>query len=145
METETKDWKPEVGKTAWIVALSDNGYVIVEGTVKSTSTGYNGYCHVDSVYFGHSHCHPKSIFPTPEAALASIKIYDLEGKEVVIPRADGIPVHFVGVCGDCSKQMVLSDEEDNAFQRVVRMAYSLPIEGGGAANGGKSDAREGGC
>ena len=31
-----------------------------------------------------------SLFPTPEAALASIKIYDLEGKEVVIPRAEPV-------------------------------------------------------
>jgi len=89
METENKDWKPEVGKTAWynyhdgskgneirevIVDREENVLGSTSFSVYSKKYGMSW----DYVGLG-------EIFPTPEAALASIKIYDLEGKEVVIP------------------------------------------------------------
>ena len=108
METENKDWKPEVGKTAWFVGLNSVYEILITDVLweESQNPWYKG-----TIWF-----HPLTseynaeigtwdIFPTSEAALASIKIYDLEGKEVLIPRAIG----------------------------------------GGAAIGGKSDQREGGC
>jgi hypothetical protein len=92
MENENKDWKPEVGKTAWlkrypytieqVMIIADcstklhyrQNYSIGEGEVAEY------YSAQDRDYF----------FESPEAALASIKIYDLEGKEVVISRAEPV-------------------------------------------------------
>jgi len=83
METENKDWKPEVGKHVWVV----ENYMILQKKVLRVDPslccllrGRRG----DDFYEGFK------CYPTPEAALASIKIYDLEGKEVVIPRARSI-------------------------------------------------------
>lgn len=90
METENKDWKPEVGKTAWFVGFDSVYEILITDVLweESQNPWYKG-----TIWF-----HPLTseynaeigtwdIFPTSEAALASIKIYDLEGKEVVIPRA----------------------------------------------------------
>jgi hypothetical protein len=82
METENKDWKPEVGKTAWYFDPNEKN-VIREGNITDRSE-------VNSDHYwllGSLVRHYTLLFPSPEAALASIKIYDLEGKEVVIPRA----------------------------------------------------------
>ena len=95
MENNEKlDWKPEVGKTAWynyhdgskgneirevIVDREENVLGSTSFSVYSKKYGMSW----DYVGLG-------EIFPTPEAALASIKIYDLEGKEVLIPRARSI-------------------------------------------------------
>jgi hypothetical protein len=80
METENKDWKPEVGKTAWYFDPNEKN-VIREGNITDRSE-------VNSDHYwllGSLVRHYTLLFPSPEAALASIKIYDLEGKEVVIP------------------------------------------------------------
>jgi len=79
MENNEKlDWKPEVGKHVWVV----ENYMILQKKVLRVDPslccllrGRRG----DDFYEGFK------CYPTPEAALASIKIYDLEGKEVVIP------------------------------------------------------------
>ena len=86
MNSENKDkWTPEVGKTAW-------AFVTNEGVVESLDLmgiiyekgGYFAVMDSDGYVFMRKDF---SLFPTPEAALQSIKVYDLEGKEVVIPRA----------------------------------------------------------
>jgi hypothetical protein len=79
METENKDWKPEVGKTAWVILAMDVHEVNV------TNVTAFGYYTVSSERWNEHDMPAEWVFPTPEAALASIKIYDLEGKEVVIP------------------------------------------------------------
>ncbi len=71
-------WKPEVGKTAW--AVRGNSVQHVEITKISGDMVWNtskGWGEVWTVPFG--------LFPTAEAALASIKVYDLEGNEVLPP------------------------------------------------------------
>jgi len=81
METESKAWIPEVGKTAWVVSENRVKEVMV---LKEPIHGSNlHFVQDDRIKFSIG-----KLFPTPEAALASIKIYDLEGKEVLIPRAE---------------------------------------------------------
>ena len=94
METENKDWKPEVGGKAWIVWASTFQFceirqVVVGKEIRSLGATYfdvssqmnGGFCETK---------HIDSIFPTIEKAQESFEIYDLEGKEVVIPRARSI-------------------------------------------------------
>ena len=89
METENKDWKPEVGKTAWTVRTEDGSFSseVYEVVVKFLDRHSEDFVWCLSHGWGTSSYRKASLFPTPEAALASIKIYDLEGKEVLIPRA----------------------------------------------------------
>ena len=94
METENKDWKPEVGGKAWIVWASTFQFceirqVVVGKEIRSLGATYfdvssqmnGGFCETK---------HIDSIFPTIEKAQESFEVYDLEGKEVVIPRARSI-------------------------------------------------------
>jgi len=82
MENNEKlDWKPEIGKTAWLMAGNSLTEVMVLGEFHNIGGGYRiGYrgC-VERL------CATHLLFPTPEEALASIRVYDLEGKEVLIP------------------------------------------------------------
>jgi|SRR6187200_1619584 len=80
---ENKDWKPEAGQTAWYFALSKME-VLREGRVTSQSKVNENFYRIN-----HEHeWHCKLLFPTPEAALASIKVYDLAGNAVELPAAD---------------------------------------------------------
>ena len=76
---ENKDWKPEVGQVAWW--RRDLHHKITEQIVQFVSHDKRkAFLNSgNSVRF-------ERLFPTPEAALASIKVYDLEGKEVVLTR-----------------------------------------------------------
>ena len=189
METENKDWKPEVGKTAWynyhdgskgneirevMVDREENVLGSISFSVYSKKYGMSW----DYVGLG-------EIFPTPEAALASIKIYDLEGKEVVIPRArpifDGKHLHrflrdeagqhepwidklkkgwevFEAYKASKGAQKPWDEVESRALRIMFTdeagmlnysweqcLAMARREIGAGAAIGGKSDQREGGC
>ncbi len=147
METENKDWKPEVGKTAWynyhdgskgneirevIVDREENVLGSTSFSVYSKKYGMSW----DYVGLG-------EIFPTPEAALASIKIYDLEGKEVVIPRAE--PDFLLQELESSGRILSLLEKEFFEFckqdpENVAK--FGLALMGGGAAIGGKSDQKE---
>ena len=124
METENKDWKPEVGKTAWynyhdgskgneirevIVDREENVLGSTSFSVYSKKYGMSW----DYVGLG-------EIFPTPEAALASIKIYDLEGKEVVIPRAQDKII--IEMCDRAAEQIANLSEWDDADYAQLGMA-----------------------
>lgn len=87
MNTENKDWKPEVGKTAWLMA----GSRLQE--VKCLGNFWSDEIEVLFPGFGKRHVKICLLFPTAEAALASIKVYDIHGKEVVVtrPKRDQIP------------------------------------------------------
>ncbi len=92
METENKDWKPEVGKTAW--AVNRRSLAVVECVINAIY-GTEPYvvADVSSRTRGGSWLDKAMVvYPTAEAALAAnpLKVYDLEGKEVVIPRARSI-------------------------------------------------------
>lgn len=89
MSNEKLDWKPEVGKTAW--AINRRSLAVVEcvinaiyGTepyvVAGVSSRTRGGSWLDKAII---------VYPTAEAALAAnpLKVYDLEGKEVLIPHA----------------------------------------------------------
>ena len=184
METENKDWKPEVGKTAWTVRTEDGSFSseVYEVVVKFLDRHSEDFVWCLSHGWGTSSYRKASLFPTPEAALASIKIYDLEGKEVVIPRAQDKIIDEM--CARAFEQIAyLSDWDDadyarlgmapiiNAFKeiiavkdkavikRLIDVAYKMELppnpdgearlkaaqERFKSANGGKSDAREGGC
>ena len=190
METENKDWKPEVGKTAWFMANDmikqvlciKDGKELLHNSFAAEVDGRNTWLR------------KSQLFPTPEAALASIKIYDLEGKEVVIPRArpifDGEHLHrflrdeagyterLDSEIKWYSAEVPQKDPNEKTWENVVdaystfkeaRMGHQefyrymdsqldelvrsreyvhtmkMLHEGGGAAIGGKSDQREGGC
>jgi len=136
METENKDWKPRVGEPAWVIDRRGNTPRIVHAIISIT----------------HELQHPPRVdcwihgwgwveaFESPEAALASIRVYDLEGKEVLIPRA----IHFSGICSECGSSIALDAKQTNAMEKLAEAAYNMQF-GGGAAIGGKSDQRAGGC
>lgn len=80
METKNS-WKPQVGKTAWLMA----GNTCMEVPVSRVL--YN-LVWVETQGRGDVKVASELLFPTPEAALASIKVFDLEGKEVALPAAE---------------------------------------------------------
>ena len=92
METENKDWKPEVGKTAWLKRYSDKIEQVMITADYTTKLHYKQMIQIGEggVAEYYSAQDRDYFFESPEAALASIKIYDLEGKEVLIPRARSI-------------------------------------------------------
>ncbi len=155
METENKDWKPEVGKTAW--AVNRRSLAVVECVINAIY-GTDPYvvADVSSRTRGGSWLDKAMVvYPTAESALAAnpLKVYDLEGKEVVIPRADQNLAEMA---------LTLKMENDLLRKPVTTLAQAqmllyehgmmvdlsglspILIERGGAAIGGKSDAREGG-
>ena len=184
MENENKDWKPEVGKTAWLKRYSDKIEQVMITADYTTKLHYKqmiqiGEGEVAEYYSAQDRDY---FFESPEAALASIKIYDLEGKEVVIPRAQDKII--IEMCDRAAEQIAnLSEWDDadyaqlgmapiiNAFKeiiavkdkavikRLIDVAYKMELppnpdgearlkaaqERFKSANGGKSDAREGGC
>lgn len=80
METETKAWTPEVGKTAWtfvtndgVVESLDKVEIIHEKGEFFAARDSEGYVFMRKGF---------SLYPTAEAALQSIKVYDLEGNQV---------------------------------------------------------------
>ena len=188
METENKDWKPEVGGKAWIVWASTFQFceirqVVVGKEIRSLGATYfdvssqmnGGFCETK---------HIDSIFPTIEKAQESFEVYDLEGKEVVIPRArsifEGDDLHRflrdeAGQSEDVIRGwdiphvkqipmrtieeqnvMLSPDGESYLIDKQEYFDWCLRNEDtlcmfldskirGGAAIGGKSDQREGGC
>ena len=158
METENKDWKPEVGGKAWIVWASTFQFceirqVVVGKEIRSLGATYfdvssqmnGGFCETK---------HIDSIFPTIEKAQESFEVYDLEGKEVVIPRADGFLAEkalSIQMENDLLKKPVttLAQAQMLLYEHGMILDLSglspILIERGGAAIGGKSDQREGGC
>ena len=147
METENKDWKPEVGKTAWLKRYSDKIEQVMITADYTTKLHYKqmiqiGEGEVAEYYSAQDRDY---FFESPEAALASIKIYDLEGKEVVIPRAE--PDFLLQELESSGRILSLLEKEFFEFckqdpENVAK--FGLALMGGGAAIGGKSDQREGG-
>ena len=87
METETGVWKPEVGKSAWTVIRDPRKLVVA--TIKEvmvTAIERGLHCWVSIESDKPSSLWEEYLFPTPKAAFASIKVYDLDGKEVVVTR-----------------------------------------------------------
>ena len=188
METENKDWKPEVGGKAWTGWASTFQFceirqVVVGKEIRSLGATYfdvssqmnGGFCETK---------HIDSIFPTIEKAQESFEVYDLEGKEVVIPRArsifEGDDLHRflrdeAGQSEDVIRGwdiphvkqipmrtieeqnvMLSPDGESYLIDKQEYFDWCLRNEDtlcmfldskirGGAAIGGKSDQREGGC
>lgn len=158
METENKYWKPEVGGKAWIVWASTFQFceirqVVVGKEIRSLGATYfdvssqmnGGFCETK---------HIDSIFPTIEKAQESFEVYDLEGKEVLIPRADAFLAEKVlglQMENDLLKKPVttLAQAQMLLYEHGMILDLSglspILIERGGAAIGGKSDQREGGC
>lgn len=67
-----------------------------------------------------------NFFPTAEAALASIKVYDLNGVEV--PRSQPvIPVHVQGYCKGCGAKMEYEGETLPALHNLVNAAYNMDL------------------
>ena len=150
MENNEKlDWKPEVGKTAWFAGFDSVYEILITDVLweESQNPWYKGiiwFHPLTSEY--NAEIGTWDIFPTSEAALASIKIYDLEGKEVVIPRAE--PDFLLQELESSGRILSLLEKEFFEFckqcpENVAK--FGLALMGGGAAIGGKSDQREGGC
>ena len=187
MENNEKlDWKPEVGKTAWLKRYPytiEQVMIIADG---STKLHYRqNYSIGEGEFVEHTSAQDRDyFFESPEAALASIKIYDLEGKEVVIPRARPVfnGKDFNWMLRDEAGQsedvirgwdiphvkqipmrtieeqnvMLSPDGESYLIDKQEYFDWCLRNEDtlcmfldskirGGAAIGGKSDQREGGC
>ena len=195
METENKDWKPEVGKTVWYFCGMTNKRVFCATVLSLDENDQVGKTAiVDGPVDGNRLINVRYLYPSMEAALASIKIYDLEGKEVMIPRArpifDGEHLHrflrdeagyterLDSEIKWYSAEVPQKDPNEKTWENVVdaystfkeaRMGHQefyrymdsqldelvrsreyvhtmkMLHEGGGAAIGGKSDQREGGC
>ena len=145
METENKDWKPEVGKTAWLKRYSDKIEQVMITADYTTKLHYKqmiqiGEGEVAEYYSAQDRDY---FFESPEAALASIKIYDLEGKEVVIPRAE--PDFLLQELESSGRILSLLEKEFFEFckqdpENVAK--FGLALMGGGAAIGGKSKPKE---
>ena len=83
--SESKEWKPEVGKTAWgVVGVHIYQYTIVGECRGSEMVAISPN---NSDFRGERYVHRHLIYPTALDALKSIKVYDLEGNEVVVSRA----------------------------------------------------------
>lgn len=81
---KTENWKPEVGKTAWV---EFGGFR--EGFIREKHQTIDYFLLASGAgasdgFFGWFFA--MDLYPTPEAALASIKVYDLKGEEAVITR-----------------------------------------------------------
>ena len=111
---ENKDWKPEVGKTAWLKTNHDIKLVKINEHFELS----NQFEVQDRTSFWIETS--RRLFPTPEAALASIKIYDLEGKEVVIPRAQDKII--IEMCDRAAEQIANLSEWDDADYAQLGMA-----------------------
>lgn len=84
METENKDWKPEAGKTAWL----KTGNLIQEMVILGSKDFGEGDCFRGE---GTRYYSASDFFQTLQSAvesIMSIKVYDLQGREVEIPRAN---------------------------------------------------------
>ena len=147
MENNEKlDWKPEVGKTAWFVGFDSVYEILITDVLweESQNPWYKGiiwFHPLTSEY--NAEIGTRKLFPTAEAALASIKIYDLEGKEVVIPRAE--PDFLLQELESSGRILSLLEKEFFEFckqdpENVAK--FGLALMGGGAAIGGKSDQKE---
>ena len=80
--SESKEWKPEVGHTAWYFDPNERQVIRAATVTGRSEVNYDHY------WLKHATVrHYTLLFPTAEAALASIKVYDLEGNEVVVSRA----------------------------------------------------------
>ena len=186
MENENKDWKPEVGKTAWYFCGMTNKRVFCATVLSLDENEQVGKTAiVDGPVDGNRLLNVRYLYPSMEAALASIKIYDLEGKEVVIPRArpifDGKHLHrflrdeadqhepwidklkkgwevFEAYKASKGAQKPWDEVESRALRIMFTdeagmlnysweqcLAMARREIGAGAAIGGKSDQREGGC
>ena len=118
METENKDWKPEVGKTAWYFDPNKR-LLIREARITGKSESNDDFYRLNHGLLQHR----TLLYPTVEAALASIKIYDLEGKEVVITRA----IHFSGICSECGSSIAIDGKQANAMDKPVEAAYNMEL------------------
>jgi len=81
---ENKDWYPMVWKKAWYISEYPT---VIEALVTRYVSADDTYALSSNKAFGKVYRSKSELFPTAEAALASIRVYDLEGKEVLIPRA----------------------------------------------------------
>lgn len=122
METENKDWKPEVGKTAWLKRYSDQIEQVMITADYTTKLHYKqmiqiGEGEVAEYYLAQDRDY---FFESPEAALASIKIYDLEGKEVVITRAQDKII--IEMCDRAAEQIAYLSDWDDADYAQLGMA-----------------------
>ena len=127
METENKYWKPEVGGKAWIVWASTFQFceirqVVVGKEIRSLGATYFDVSSQMNGGFRETK-HIDSIFPTIEKAQESFEVYDLEGKEVLIPRA----IHFSGICSECGSSIALDGKQANAMDKPVEAAYNMEL------------------
>lgn len=123
MENNEKlDWKPEVGKTAW--AVNRRSLAVVECVINAIY-GTDPYvvADVSSRTRGGSWLDKAMVvYPTPEAALAAnpLKVYDLDGKEVMIPRAQDKII--IEMCDRAAEQIANLSEWDDADYAQLGMA-----------------------
>ena len=78
MKQEQEDWKPEVGKTAWV--LDPRHARVIEVNVVKVLEPMITISHPSSYVSWSEGWH--YAYPTAEAALASIEVVYLNGKEV---------------------------------------------------------------
>jgi len=108
METENKEWKPDVGNTAWTISQSD--LVQVELGERFLDSR-NSRCFLLAKvrgrrFMGGAYVEEECLFPTAEAAFASIKVYDVEGNEV-----QSLAAEILGIKGKPTEQQRLDAME----------------------------------
>jgi hypothetical protein len=152
METENKDWKPEVGEKVWVVAGDGiHEMIITKIYWESWFFGTIAYHPLTKQY--NAEIGTDKLFPTAEAAFASIPVYDLEGKEVLIPHAEADfsideMVEFFNkwIKIEGNAKLFLEAQNNRTAKSIdTYIEKAKALIGDGAANSGKSDQREGGC
>ena len=109
-----QDWKPAVGKPGWAFNKGE-----IQEFMVDAESGGGGFLLSNSMTVKPTICLEANLFPTAEAALASIKVYDLEGKEVslardrVVEQVKAVSEDYIYECPVCQNLDGLANFCDN--------------------------------
>lgn len=137
METENKDWKPEVGGKAWTMITIG---VMREVVIVSEYGSVTDYFEISGEGCGSVNRHKHDLYPTAKAAISGIRIFDLDGKEVVVTRDSS--ENEQKMRGFLAKRMqskqvtmdelmfmmgVIPNQEADAINKIVGIAYNIEL------------------
>jgi hypothetical protein len=86
-------WRPEAGKTAWMMAGCCCIEVAITGVEEIDGFGHDNI-KIEAKGFGERSVQEALLHPSAESALASIRVYDISGKEAEAPRLAPKPLEW---------------------------------------------------